>query len=219
MTNKHDQIDHGASDSQSTSQFQVTRRRTAAGNWLTLVLVAVVSASAGSLLRFPVADAAQQKEAETPSEGYAMAYLQLAEAQLEYAEEMNRRVKGTFTQPQIREFRESVQISKDLVKQEEKTGHFNRMQAMVRWAQHRQLSAETDVDLAEALNKRVPDSVSDERIKELKAYETLMRIDMETGEAAINASPEEQLQWRITVLEDQLLRLSQRVNLLRQLEQ
>ncbi len=106
-----------------------------------------------------------------------------------------------------------------MIQQEKKSGQFDRMTAMIHWAQHNKTQAETDVVLAETLNRKLPGSVEKARIQELQAYAELAELDAKAGEALSNASPEKQLEWRVTVLEDELLRLRKEVSLLRQLEQ
>ena len=92
---------------------------------------------------------------------------------------------------------------------------FNRMKVMVQVASYRAEDARKRILLAELANSRSPGVVDPERISVLRAHEAIARIDVETGLAASTASADEQLQWRVTVLEDELLRLHEVVSRLR----
>jgi hypothetical protein len=209
----HDNLTCANSAVKNHRQGNITMR-----NIVVLTLVFAAATALGAMLRFP-AVAAPQNKPESSSSGYAKAYLQLAEAQLAYAEQLNRSAPGTFTEPQLKDYRNSVEICQTLMKQEEQSGQFDRMTAMAHWAQHRMMQAQTDVVLAQTINQKIPGTISGERIKELQAYADLAQLDSAAGQAALKASPEKQLQWRVSVLEDQMLRLSKEVSLLQQLEQ
>lgn len=178
---------------------------------LAFVLGAVLAG--GVTLRMTSAADEPQKK-QSPKRGYAEVYLNLAEAQLAYAEQMNRQASGTFSDEQLKSYRQLVVIGQELLKQEMQSGKFDRMTALVHWAQYRLVQAQAEVSIAEELNRQVPGSISDKRLKELRAYADLMRLDAEKGQNVQHGPAEEQILWRLTALEDEMLRLRKEVGVI-----
>jgi len=185
------------------------------------VLVACLTAGA-----FVVGTNWRSTDAADPPSGkrssaakYAQVYLQLAEAQLAYAEHMNGESARTFSNEQLAQYRGSVQIWQKLLKQEKLSGRFDRTAAMLYLAEQRLLSAQTEVANAKTLNQDAPGSVPPERLKELQAYVTLAQLDTDAGKATQSADPNAQLRWRVATLENELMKMRKEVDLIRRTQQ
>ncbi len=93
MTEKNRQNVVQSAESHLTAPSQKTGRFTLR-NAVFFCLAMTAAAGLGFTARFPTA-VAQEKPKAAP-EGYAQAYLQLAQAQLAYAEQMNQKSRGIF---------------------------------------------------------------------------------------------------------------------------
>ena len=180
-----------------------------------VVLVAVVAGATLVPMAQHALATAENKKDEPVAVRYAKAYLQLAEAQLAVAQRANRRVAGSFSAAQVDAYREDVEVCKGLVQEANQGQGFDRMQALVQLADYRVEDSRRSIRLLELANQQSPGAIDEGRINVLRAYEALATLDFETGKAALTASPPEQMQWRVTVLEDEVLRLREEVSRLR----
>lgn len=156
---------------------------------------------------------------KSPAASYAQVYLQLAEAQLAYAEHMNSESARTFSDEQLAQYRGSVQIWQKLLKQEKLSGSFDRTAAILYLAEQRLKAAQTELANAQTLNSDNPGTVPPERLKELQAYVTLAQLDTQAGKAAQSGDPTTQLRWRVATLENELMKMRKEVDLIRRTQQ
>lgn len=186
-----------------------------AGRYIMIVFGATIAGAIfGVAARFPVALGAEDK-AEPTEVRYAKAYLQLAEAQLAVARQTNQRAPGTLNVTQVDAYRDDVEVCKGLVKEATEGKGFDRIKALVQLADYRVEDARKNVQLSEAANERFPGTIDNDRLNLLRAYAALAQLNFETGQAASTASPSEQMQWRVAVLEDEVQRLRDEVSRLR----
>ena len=165
-------------------------------------------------------DAADPAKADqTPSPKYAQVFLDLAEAQMAYAERMNRQSSGTFSREQVAEIQRSIDMWNDLLKQEKLTGEFDRIAAMQGLAERHLQRAQIAVANAESVNQRVPGTFPPEQLKELRASVALAQLDANAGRSIQDADETAQLRWRVAVLEDELLMMRKEVDLIRRTQQ
>jgi len=167
-----------------------------------------------ALARQPaVADTSKDKE--STSVRYAKAYLQLAEAQLAIAKNLNEQSPGTFSSAQMEERRSHVELCKQELAATQQGKDFDRMKWVLQLVSFRAADAQQRLAASALANRRAPGAVAADKLDALRAHETIAQIDEETGQAALGATKEVQLQWRVSVLEDELLRLREEVSLLR----
>ncbi len=142
---------------------------------------------------------------------YAEAYLKLAQSELDIFENANKAVPGSISADEVSMAKENVQVFQKQVEAVKQGKKFDRMQALVQLASHRILRAQADLRRAELVNRQVPGTFGADRIEKIKATEELAKLDYEAGKAAMSASADDQLMWRVTVLEDEIMRLRDEV--------
>lgn len=185
------------------------KRRTARSMTIATGLVIAAVTFCG-VSRLPVL-AGAEPSGESLDLQYAQAYLNLAKAELAIFENANKAVPGSISEDEVKMSREIVQVFQKQVEEVKQGKKFDRMQELVQLASHRIQRAQSDLKRAEYVNRQVPGTFGADRIEKIKASEELAKLDYEAGKAALSASAAEQLLWRVSILEDEVMRLRDEV--------
>jgi hypothetical protein len=148
---------------------------------------------------------------DTRTEGievrYARAQVRLAEANLNRVEQSNKRVAGSVPSSVVAEYQHDVEVAKTRLEQAtvgQATGEF---QAWLRRAEAESKAAETAWKNAASVNRRLPKTFGPLDLERLRLRAEVARLQLERGQALVDASREAQLQWEIDMLDNQVQRL------------
>lgn len=154
---------------------------------------------------------ADQKNAESIDVRIAEVKLKLAETELRRATEVNRRVARTIPDSTVGWLGRNVELAKqqvDLARQGDQHWHalhIRQMEAALR-------DAESRVQRAEGMNRRVPSSVGEFDLERLRLKAEIARLNLAKARDPANVnSPEAHLQWQVDQLRDEIDRLKDQV--------
>lgn len=179
------------------------------------LLAAGVILAAYPLVAGPTGPAAKPGVGENPNQEsldvrYARMKLQLAQANLEKVQRMNQRVSGAVPAEVIREYLQDVAVARARL-QAAAGGGGNPFQAWMSRAEAAAQSAELQWNNALAINRRTPGTVETIDVERLRLRSEVARLDLERGQALLDASPEAQRQWQVDFLENEVQRLNEEV--------
>jgi len=141
---------------------------------------------------------------------YARAQLQLAETNLRKVRQMNQRTAGTVPAEVVVEFRQDVEVAQQRL-QEAIRGESDSFQAWLHRAESLARSAELQWRNALAANQRTPGTIDATDVERFRLRFEVASLEYQRGQALIGRPREVQLQWQISLLEDQLQRLNREV--------
>ena len=141
----------------------------------------------------------------------AEAKLKLAETELRRVTEVNRRVARTIPDSTVGWLERNVELAKqqlDLARQGDQHWHalhIRQMEAALR-------DAESRVQRAEGMNRRVPRSVDEFDLERLRLKAEIARLNLAKARDPANVkSPEAHLQWQVDQVRDEIGRLKDQV--------
>ena len=147
---------------------------------------------------------------------YARAYLKYVEATLGLAESKNRRVPQTIPAARVDRMREEVEVARKLLTVAESDSPGDDFPVFVRLAEAVHNVAQDQLNRAMEIHGRVPTPDSQLELERLRLRKELTLITLEHGQSLVGASRDEQTRWKINLLYNPVLRLSEQVSELNQ---
>jgi len=178
---------------------------------VTLAIGVMLGRTAGS-----AAGDDEQKAEDSLAVRCAQAQLKMAELNLQWAQDMNKKVPGTLIGGMIEQFAEEVDMARLELQITEKTPLGDPYQACVERVKLALRSAETRAKKALESHEKAPQYVSKLDVERVRLSAIIADLQLQRGLALANASPHDKLQWQLEVLGDHLDRVTQYAFLLGQ---
>ncbi len=160
----------------------------------------------------PTEKSTASKPQESLDVRYARAALEMAKLEVEKLDAANRKVRATYAESTIEPLRQIVAISEaQLDAALGKAGRPDNSVA-VRRAEARLRTAQTEQARGAARNRNIPGIVGPLGLKRLEAAVNLARIGLEKARAEPGSPTLEQLDWRLTELEKEILQVRSRID-------
>jgi hypothetical protein len=140
---------------------------------------------------------------------YARAQLQLAEANLQRVEQINKRLARSVPSSVVADYQQDAQVARRQLQQSLSGQPSSDFQVWIGRAQAEWKTAETYWKNATAVNARSPGSFEALDIERFRLRAEVARLQMDRGEALVDASREAQLQWEVELLNNQVQRLKE----------
>jgi len=186
---------------------------------LTLLTVAFVCGLLGSVSLTVIAEESSSgldtgsRQVSHPSFRlrHARAFLKSTEVELKLAESTNKRVPNVIPETQMETYREKVKVAKRFLKAAEEENSGSDFIVFVRLAKAAYNIAIDDWRRAKQLHDRIPTDHSKLDAERLRLRSEMALVTFEQGQSLANASAEEQSQWKIFLLYNEVLRLRRQV--------
>jgi hypothetical protein len=138
---------------------------------------------------------------------FARAQLQLAEANLNRMQQMNRRLARTVPASVVAEYQQDVELAKAQLQQAEAGSAANEFQVWLRRAETVHKTAETNWKNAVAANQRASGTVEAVDVERFRLRAEVTRLQAARGQKLAQAPREAQLQWEVDLLNYEMQRL------------
>jgi hypothetical protein len=143
---------------------------------------------------------------------YARAQVQLAEANLNRVEQMNKKLARAVPGSVVADYQHNVQVAKTRLEQAAAAPAANDFQVWLQRADAERLAAEKTWKNASAVNSRSPGTFEPLDIERYRLRAEVAKLQLERGQTLIDASRDSQLQWEIDMLDNQVQRLKEESN-------
>jgi hypothetical protein len=137
---------------------------------------------------------------------YARAQLQLAEANLQRIQQINRKLSRSVPANVVAEYERSVEVAKTQVQQAQSGAAENEYQVWLRRAEAAWKTADTTWKSSVAVNQRAPNTFEALDIERFRLRTEVTRLQLERGKQLAGGAREAQLQWQLDVLNYELER-------------
>ncbi|MGD9648748.1 MAG: hypothetical protein AB7U73_23760 [Pirellulales bacterium] len=141
---------------------------------------------------------------------YAEAQLALAQANLKRAESANQRVPNAVAGNVVAAYKSDVEVARLRVEQLQVAGP-DSIRVWLRAAEVNWKLADTRYRSALAANQRTPNTINPFDVERYRCRAEVCRLDFERGQAVADGPREKQLEWRVSMLNDQVERLNEAV--------
>lgn len=131
---------------------------------------------------------------------YARAQLQLAEANLQRVQQINRRLSRSVPASVVAEYERSVGVADTQLKQAQSDAARDEYQVWLRRAEAAWKTADATWKNSTAVNQRSPGTFEALDIERFRLRAEVTRLQLERGRQFAGASREVQLQWQLDVL-------------------
>ncbi len=155
------------------------------------------------------APAARDTESESVEVRYARAQLQLAEANLHRVEQVNKRLARSVPNSVVAEYQHDVQVAKTRLEQAAAGRAAGGFQVWLQRAEAERATAEATWKNAAAVNGRAPGTIEPQDVERFRLRAEVAKLQLERGQALVNADRETQLQWEVDMLDNQVQRLKE----------
>lgn len=155
-------------------------------------------------------DAAGRPGEETLELRYAEAQLALARANLTRAESANQRVPNAVSANVVAAYKNDLEVARLRV-DKLRAGGPESIQVWLRAAEVNWKLADSRYRSSLAANQRNANTVNQFDVERYRCRAEVCRLDFERGRAVANQPREKQLEWRISMLNDQIERLNEAV--------
>jgi len=146
---------------------------------------------------------------ESANVRYARAQLQLAEANLNRVEQINKRVARAVPSSVVAEYQLDVKVAKTRLEQATAGGAVGEFQVWLQRAEAERKTAETNWKNATEVNKRVPGTYDPLDVERFRLRAEVAKLQLERGQALVDSGREAQVQWEIDLLDNQIQRLKE----------
>jgi hypothetical protein len=140
---------------------------------------------------------------------YARAQMQLAETNLNRVEQSNKRVADSVPSSVVAEYQHDVQVAKTRLEEAVAGRAAGDFQVWLQRTEAERRTAETAWKDATAANISVPGTFGPLDIERFRLGAEVAKLQLERGQALVDSSREDQLQWEIGVLDNQIQRLTE----------
>jgi hypothetical protein len=158
----------------------------------------------------PPAPEGGAKRSESLEVRYARAQLELAQANLKRAESKNQRVANAVSSNVVGQYRQDVEVARSQF-DDAQQGSRKSFDVWLRAAEANWKAADVVWRSAADANKRMAGTVDELDVERLRLRAELYRIDLERGQALVDQPREAQLEWRVSVMSDEMERLKEAV--------
>ncbi len=163
------------------------------------------------------APASTPSTTETPSdEGLdvqiARARLRLAELALQKVEQMNQRVKQAVPADVVAEYRREVSVARARLDDALQPNDGNGLANALRTAEAAAQAAQARYQSALAVNQQQANTFDKLDVERLRARADLARLNLAQGRSMLDQPPLAQLQWRVSLLEEEVQRLREQAS-------
>jgi hypothetical protein len=142
----------------------------------------------------------------------ARAQLQLAEANLNRAEESNKRVARSIPSSIVADYQNDVQVARTRLERVTAGEAASEFQAWLQRAEAERRAAETTWKSAVEVNDRVAGTFDPLDIERFRLRMEVATLQLERGKSLVNADRVTQLRWELDVLDNQVQRLKEASN-------
>jgi hypothetical protein len=140
---------------------------------------------------------------------YARAQLKLAEANLQRAEQRNRRVARSVPNNVVAEYQDDLKLAETRLEQATAGQSAGQFPVWLRQAEAEERWAQTTWQDANAVNARAPGTVHPLDVERFRLRAEIAQLQLERGQSLVDAPFEAQLQWKLDLLDNQLQRLKE----------
>lgn len=148
---------------------------------------------------------------DSPAVRYARAHVALAEANLEKVEVANKRVANAVPRNVVAEYREDLELAKMRLEQSLRDPGAAPMPVWLRAAEAVSKNAEIEWKSAVAANQRMAGAVDELEVERLRFQSQLAQVRLELGRSLSGRPLDEQRQWQMAFLLDELQLVKERV--------
>ena len=138
---------------------------------------------------------------------YARAQMQLAKANLNRVEQINKQVARSVPNSVVAEYQDDVKVAKTRLEQATAGRAASEFQVWLQRAEAEQRTAETTWKIAKAVNGYVPGTFDPLDIERFRLRAEVAKLQLERGQTLVDSSREAQLQWKVDLLDNQVQRL------------
>ncbi|HEX5472324.1 MAG TPA: hypothetical protein VFW73_10575 [Lacipirellulaceae bacterium] len=140
---------------------------------------------------------------------YARAQLQLAEANLNRVEQSNKRVAGSVPSSIVAEYQHDLEVAKTRLERVATDRSANVFHVWLQRAEAEQKASETSWKNATTVNGRAPGTFGPLDIERFRLRAEVAKLQLERGRSLVRAGRDDQMQWEIEMLENQVQRLKE----------
>jgi hypothetical protein len=176
----------------------------------TAFLVAIVIGMCSHIAADPARSRSLKLDGPNLDVQYAQARLELAKANLKRVEVMNRRVARAVSPNVVAQYRNDLVLA-ELRLQLALGANSDPYSSWLKAAELNWKSAKADWQSAVAANDKQPGTVNELDVEKLRLQAELFRIGFDRGQALADSSRQSQLEWRLSMLGDEVDRLSESV--------
>src|SRR5205814_1454192 len=133
---------------------------------------------------------------------YARAQMQLAAANLNRVEQMNKRLARSVPSSVVAEYQFDVQVAKTRLEQAAASRAASEFQVWLQRAEAERKTAETTWKSATAVNASAPGAFEPLDIERYRLRAEVAKLQLERGQTLVDSGREAQLQWEIDLLEN-----------------
>ncbi len=138
---------------------------------------------------------------------YARAQLQLAEANLNRVQQSNKQTARSVPSSVVAAYQRDVEVAKTRLALATAGQAASEFQVWLDRAQAERTAAETNYSNATAVNSRAAGAFDPLDIERFRLRAQVAKLQLERGQALVNAGREAQMQWEIDLLDNQVQRL------------
>jgi hypothetical protein len=138
---------------------------------------------------------------------YARAQLQLAEANLERVNQSNKQVERTVPSSIVAEYRDDVRVAKSRLQQATTGRSASEFQVWLQRAETERRAADTVWKNATTVNESAAGTFVPIDVERFRLRAEVAKLQLERGQALVNAGREAQLQWQSDLMDNQVQRL------------
>ncbi len=137
----------------------------------------------------------------------AEANLKLAQMNFERMQQLNQKVRGTLIAGMVDQFREEVELAQQQLDVAKKTPGGDPYLATVERMRLALRSAEARAKRALDTHEQAPDIVSKDDVERMRQIAVIADLQLQRGLALKSATPQQQLQWQLEVLGNEIDRV------------
>jgi len=141
----------------------------------------------------------------------AQAHVQLAETNLKIVRRSNRRAAGAVPANVVGQYQEDLALAKVRLQHALGQGGVTGFRVWLRAAEAASNAAQDDWQSARAANQSTPGIIDDLEVERLHLRAEVARLRLELGASLADKPQEEQVQWQMTFLLDEVQQLQERV--------
>jgi hypothetical protein len=157
----------------------------------------------------PVLQPPPPAPAESIELRYARAHLQLAEANLDRVNQINKRVARSVPSSVVAEYQDDVTVAKTRLAQTIAGQAAGDFKPWLERAAAEQRTAEASWTVAQAVNRLAPGTFGPREVECYRLRAEVAKLQYERGQALVGADLEAQSQWKMDLLDNQVQRLNE----------
>jgi hypothetical protein len=157
----------------------------------------------------PVLQTPPPAPAENIELRYARAHVQLAEANLDRVEQINKRVARSVPSSVVAEYQDDLKVAKTRLEQAVAGQAAGDLKLWLERAAAEQRTAETSWNVVQAVNRMAPATFGPLEVECYRLRAQVAGLQLERGQALVDADLQAQSQWKMDLLDNQVQRLNE----------